>query len=231
MGERRGPWPRLVGVRQCGEQEADTRAARHREHRGLQLSLEEDLIARISAGELQAFGFEGGSDAGPALIPQRYFWRTEEIDWEKETVTSLGKKFYHVAIQGEREPEDAWTMAPEPIDPLLIHKESEPPDEALPGLSEPSSDPLAQTKPEAADEERHKPRMGRPPLAPMVCEVIRELVSRDAFTGLDKWEIERLIRRKARERFPTWFPKPDRPTRNTINKALRLEGWPTPPKK
>jgi hypothetical protein len=73
--------------------------------------------------------------------------------------------------------------------------------------------------------------MGRPPLVPKVREVIRELMGRHEFTGLDKWEIERLIRRKARERFPTSFPKPDRPTKNTINKAPRLEGWPPPPAK
>jgi hypothetical protein len=102
------------------------------QHLGLQLSLEDDLVARISAGELQAFGFEGGSDAGPVLIPQRYFWRKEEIDWEKETIAALGKKFHEVKVQGEREPADEWKREPEPIDPWTIRKESESSDETFP---------------------------------------------------------------------------------------------------
>jgi len=193
--------------------------------------LEEDLVARLSAGELHAFGFEGGSDAGPTLISQRYFWRTEEIDWDRETVQALGKKFYHVTIQGEREPDDPWTMAPQPMDPLLIHRKSESADEALPGLSEPSSDPLAQTKPEAADEERHKARMGRPPLLPEVRKVVRELIDRHSFANLSKKQMETLIRREAKELLPASFPKSGQPSKNTINKALRLEGWPPPPAK
>jgi hypothetical protein len=199
------------------------------EHLGLQASLEDDLIARISAGELRAFGFEGGSDAGPTLISQRYFWRTEEIDWDRETVQALGKKFYHVTIQGEREPEYPWT--PEPIDPLLIHREPESPDEALPGLSEPSSDPLAQTKPEVADEKRQTPRMGRPLLLPEVRKVVRKLIDRHSFANLSKKQIETLIRLEAKELSPASFPKSGQPSKNTINKALRLEGWPPPPAK
>jgi hypothetical protein len=201
------------------------------EHLGLQLSLEDDLIARISAGELQAFGFEGGSNAGPVLIPQRYFWRKEEIDWDKEIVAAIGKKFHEVRVQGERELTGEWTTEPEPIDPWLIRKEPGSSDATLPSEPAPSNDPPARRETESAGEAPHKPLMGRPPLVPMVCEVIRELMSRDAFTGLAKWEIERLIRRKARERFPTSFPKPDRPTKNTINKALSLAGWPPPPTK
>jgi hypothetical protein len=200
------------------------------QHLGLQLSLEDDLIARISAGELRAFGFEGGSgDAGPVLIPQRYFWRKEEIDWDKETVAAIGKKFHEVRVRGEREPADEWTTKQEPTDPWPIRKEPESSDETLPSEPEPLNDPPARTEIESGDEALRKPLIGRPPLVPMVCEVIRELMSRDAFAGLAKWEIERLIRRKARERFPTSFPKPDRPTKNTINKALSLAGWPPPP--
>ena len=175
-----------------------------------------------------AFVFEGGSDAGPAVIPQRYFWRTEEIDWDSETITSLGKKFYHVRVQGEREPEDEWTMAPEPID--LIHRELELADETLPGLSERSSI-LAQTKPETADGERHKPRMGRPPPLPEVRKVVRDLIDRHAFANLSKKQMETLIRSVAKERSPASFPKSEQPSKNTINKALILEGWPPPPLK
>ncbi len=68
--------------------------------------------------------------------------------------------------------------------------------------------------------------MGRPALVPKIREVIRELMALDEFANLTQGEIERLVLRKARERFPTSFPKPNRPAKNTINKALGLEGWP-----
>jgi hypothetical protein len=207
-------------------------------HLGLQRSLEIDLVARISGGELQAIGIEDGSDAGPILIPPYYFSKTAEIDWDKETVVALGRKFHEVTVQGEREPLDWVPREPELVDPQLIRWEPESVAETLASEPAPSSESLNQGERQSPDEASpNEPALsgkrptGRPPLIPMVRDVIRELMSRDAFTGLAKWEIERLIRRKARERFPTWFPKPDRPTRNTINKALRLEGWPTPPKK
>jgi hypothetical protein len=200
------------------------------EHRGLQLSLEEDLMARISAGELQAFGFEGGSDAGPALIPQRYFWRTEEIDWENETVTSLGKKFYHVAIQGEREPEDAWTMAPEPVDLTLIHARFDSVDKTPPSESRPSDDRSDQERGQAefgpVATELQKPRMGRPSVLPMVRRVVRELIDRNSFKRLSKKQIEAEVRDEAQKRFPDLFRGLGQPAKNTINKALNLEGWP-----
>jgi hypothetical protein len=119
---------------------------RNGEHLGLQLSLEDDLIVRISAGELQAFGFEGGSNAGPVLIPQHYFWRKEEIDWDKETVAAIGKKFHEVRVQGERELTGEWTTEQEPIDPRLNRKEPDSSDETLPSEPAPSNDPPARTE-------------------------------------------------------------------------------------
>jgi hypothetical protein len=142
------------------------------QHLGLQLSLEDDLIARISAGELRAFGFEGGSgDAGPVLIPQRYFWRKEEIDWDKETVAAIGKKFHEVRVRGEREPADEWTTKQEPTDPWPIRKEPESSDETLPSEPEPLNDPPARTEIESGDEALRKPLIGRPPLVPMVVTI------------------------------------------------------------
>jgi hypothetical protein len=198
------------------------------EHRGLQLSLEEDLIVRISAGELQAFGFEGGSDAGPILILQRYFWRTEEIDWEKETVTALGKKFYHVTIEGKREPEEAWTIAPEPVDLAKIRVKLDPIDETPPSERPPSNN----TPDHGVDHfghseaETQKPRMGRPPVLPMIQAVVRELIDRNSFRKLSKKQIEAEVRDEAQKRFPHLFRGSGQPAKNTINKALNLEGWP-----
>jgi hypothetical protein len=207
-------------------------------HLGLQRSLEIDLVARVSAGELQAIGIEGGSDPRLVSIPQYYFSKRAEIDWDEETIAAFGKKFHEVRVQGPREPQDTVLTEPEIVDPRLIRGECESADEPLQSEPEPSNEPIVQEGPQSPDRTppvapalSDKPRMGRPPLVPMVREVIRELMDCDAFTGLDKWEIERVIRRKARERFPTSFPKPDRPTRNTINKALGLEGWPHPPTK
>jgi hypothetical protein len=209
-------------------------------HLELERSLKQDLTDRLYAGEFYAIGVESEGGGGPVYIPEYYFLKTAEIDWDKGTVAALDKEFYHVAVEGKREPADQTLTGPALVDPRLTqtHLELEPEDETLPSEPVPSSESLNQGERQSRDEaspsepapSRKRPT-GRPPLVPMVREVIRELVSNDAFAGLDKWEIERRIRRKARERFPTFFPKPDRPTKNTINKALRLVGWPAPPMK
>jgi hypothetical protein len=51
--------------------------------------------------------------------------------------------------------------------------------------------------------------MGRPPLLPKIREVVRELIDRNQFTSLNKKEIENIIRREAKQRFPASFPKAD----------------------
>ena len=227
---------------------------RRGEHLGLRRSLEIDLIARLYAGELQAIGIEGGSDAGPIHIPQYYFSRTAEVDWDKETVTAIGKKFYEITVQGEREPGDEASSVSGRLDPRLIEGRIEPVPDILPSEPKPSIEPPNQGERQSPDEtlpnelsdkppnererkaaeetppsdraQPHKPLMGRPPLVPNIRAVVRELIARNEFANLTKGEIERLILRKARERFPTSFPKPDRPSKNSINKALRMEGWP-----
>jgi hypothetical protein len=200
------------------------------EHLGLQASLEDDLIARISGGELQAIGFEGGSDTGPTLIPHHYFWKPEEIDWDKESVTSLGKKFYHITIQGEREPEEAWKAAPEAVDLALIHARFDSVSETSPSGSRPSDDrseqALGQAEVGRFSTEPHEPRMGRPSVLPKVREVVRELVDRNSFRRLSKKQIEAQVRDEAQKRFPDLFRGSGQPAKNTINKALNLEGWP-----
>ena len=54
----------------------------------------------------------------------------------------------------------------------------------------------------------NKRPMGRPPLLPKIREVVRELIDRNQFTNLSKKEIENIIRREAKQRFPASFPKP-----------------------
>ena len=231
MGKWRRVGPRVVGICQCAKQEANTRAAtRGASILDSKLSLEEDLVARISAGELQAMGFEGGSDAGPTLIPQRYFWKTEEIDWDKETVTAIGKKFYYVTVQGEREPEDEWTAATEPVDLALIQARFNSTDETPPSQSRSSDDRSDQSLEQAEvgrlTAEPEKPRMGRPSVLPVVRRVIRELVDRNSFSRLSKKQIEAQVRDEAQKSFPDLFRSSGQPAKNTINKALKLEGWP-----
>jgi hypothetical protein len=180
-------------------------------------SLKDELLDRLYAGQLSAIGVKSDGGGGPVYIQRHYFMKTAKIDWDKDTVGALEKVFHHVAVEGERQ------LAGQALTELGLV-------DPRPRQSQPELEPAAETRLSEPAPSRERP-MGRPPLVPKVCEVIRELMDRDEFTGLAQWEIERLIRRKARERFPTWFPKSDRPTRNTINKALRLEGWPPPPAK
>jgi hypothetical protein len=209
-------------------------------HVELERSLKQDLMDRLYAGEISAIGVENKSGGGPAYIPEYYFLKTAEIHWDEGTVAALDKEFYHVTVKGERKSAEQAATRPGLVDPRLSQSEQElePASEKLLSEPAPSNEPLSQGKRQSQYEalpsepaESDNRKMGRPPLIPLVCEVIRELMSRDAFTGLAKWEIESLIRRKARERFPIWFPKRDRPTKNTINKALGLVGWPPPPMK
>ncbi len=214
---------------------------RRGEHLGLQRSLEIDLIARLFAGELQAIGIEDGSDAGPIHIPQYYFSRTAEIDWDKETVTAIGKKFHEITIQRERGPADKVLGEPMPLDPRLNLDPRE--IERALGLADdsPSSEPAPSNEPPIPGEQEstketplgaqapsRKPKMGRPLLLPKVREIVRELIDHNDFANLMKIEIETLIRSKVKERFPEFFPKPGHPSKNTINKALVMEGWPPP---
>jgi hypothetical protein len=160
-------------------------------HLGLQCSLQDNLVARISAGELQAIGIEGGSGTEPSLIPQRYFWRPE-IDWEKETVESLGKKFFEVRVQGERGPADVAVTEPQLVDPRLIEREPESAVETLPnkpaasytapiqGAREPGAEtPLSEPTPKKLEETPAPSRgRGRPSKTPEIEQAIDILLAR-----------------------------------------------------
>ena len=198
-------------------------------HAGLQRSLEIDIVDRLEAGQLKAIGIEGGSDPRPVFIASYYFSKAAEIDWDMDTVEAFGKKFHEVRVQDDRKPREVLTNS-ESLDLRLLP--SEPANEKLPiepaAQGEPQSpDELPSSGPALAD----RPKMGRPLLVGKVREVVRELIDRGEFANLTKGGIERLVFHKARERFPTSFPTKDRPSKNTINKALRLEGWPPPPTK
>jgi hypothetical protein len=198
-------------------------------HGGLQRSLEIDIVDRLEAGQLKAIGIEDGRDPRPVFIASYYFSKVAEIDWDMDTVEAFGKKFYEVRVRHDRKPREALTNS-EALDLRLLP--SEPADEKLP------IEPTVQAGPQSPNEPPSggsapavRPKMGRPLLVGKVREVVRELIDRDEFAHLTKGGIERLVFHKARERFPTSFPTKNRPSKNTINKALRLEEWPPPPKK
>jgi hypothetical protein len=65
-------------------------------------SLKDELIDRLYAGQLYAFGVENRSDSGPTRIPAHYFLKTAKIDWDRDVVTALGKEFHNVRVQSEQ---------------------------------------------------------------------------------------------------------------------------------
>jgi|SRR5271166_480303 len=231
----------------------------------IRISLEIDLVARLSDGELQAIGIEGGSDPRPALIPRYFFSKSAEVNLDGDTVAAFGKKFHEVRVQGERArepPDETQPSGPPPVidlreiaaqrererlhqtppsGPKMSRKPHEiadqgvrePPDETLPSEPAPSGKRPIQAGLEPTDDtfasepvSSHEPRVGRPPLVPKVREVVRELIARGEFNNLLKKEVETLVRKRAKEQFPELFPKADRPSRHTIQKALDLEEWP-----
>jgi hypothetical protein len=76
-------------------------------HLEFQRSLQIGFLARLYAGERRVVGNEGGSDAELIQIFQGYFSKTAEVDWEKDIVAALGKIFYEVRVEWQREPPDA----------------------------------------------------------------------------------------------------------------------------
>jgi hypothetical protein len=119
-------------------------------------------------------------------------------------------------------------MAPEPVDLALIRMKVDPIDETPPSESPPSNNTPHRGVGHFghADAEAQKPRMGRPPVLPMVQAVVRELIDRNSFRKLSKKEIEAQVRDEAQRRFPDLFRGSGQPAKNTINRALNLEGWP-----
>src|SRR5580704_9401333 len=53
-------------------------------HTGFRHALEDEVIGRLSSGELQAFGIEYGSTGEPIAIPKNYFWKGAKIDFDKD---------------------------------------------------------------------------------------------------------------------------------------------------
>jgi len=221
-------------------------------HLGFQNYLEIEIKFRLADGELQAIGIEEGSDVGPILIPEYFFSKTSEVDWYKETVTALGKKFYEVRVRDDpvlREP-------PEPPDEPLANELDSASRVVDPreisaqrardrltrnspttletfneqdGITDQDGRQLAfETLPSGADPSV-KPRMGRPPSLPRLREVVRPLINGSELNSLSKKEIVTLIRSRARARFPALFPRPSQPSTNKINEALAAEGWPPTP--
>jgi hypothetical protein len=182
------------------------RAGSHLEQ---QRFLQSDLIARLRDGKLQAIGIQEGSDAGPILIPEYYFVKTAQFDWENDVVTAAGKVFHGVRVKWEREPgestrwihprelEARWELGPPTelegfVDPseqweqeLLdeaLPRDAEPPDKLTVERETLSSDdaPPIEPLPEKHDNAPSKTR-GRPSKVPEIERAIDILLK----TGVD----------------------------------------------
>src|ERR1700679_656262 len=86
-------------------------------HFELEHSLKQDLVKRLYVGELFAIGVENKSGAGPVYIPEYYFLKSAELDWDEGTVAALDKEFYHVTVKGERKPAQQAATDAELLDP------------------------------------------------------------------------------------------------------------------
>jgi hypothetical protein len=156
-------------------------------HMGFRHALEDEVIGRLSTGELQAFGIEYGSTGEPIAIPKNYFWKGAEIDLDNDTLAALGRKFGQVTVQGN--PELIVETMPEltPVDPRQNLAELEPlnesrtvPDvpEDLAAIHEP--EPLAEPPPNDSlpRECIKKAERGRPSKTPEIEEAIDILLRR-----------------------------------------------------
>ena len=86
------------------------------------------LKTKLSAAcprENRAFGVEHGSATGPIAIPKNYFWKGAEIDFDEDTVAALGRKFWQVTVQGERELAGEAPSELRLVDPGLIQSQLE----------------------------------------------------------------------------------------------------------
>jgi hypothetical protein len=203
----------------------------------IRISLEIDLVARLSDGELQAIGIEGESDPRPALIPRYFFSKSAEVNLDRDTVAAFGKKFHEVRVQGERareRPDETRPTGPPPvIDPreITAQRERERSQETPPSAPKTSREPHEITDQGEREPPQEtlpsepaptaKPRMGRPPVLSKVREVVRELIDGNEFDNLSKKEIVTSIRSRAKQRFQALFPKPTQPSINKIIEALK----------
>jgi hypothetical protein len=158
-------------------------------HMGFRHALEDEVIGRLSSGELQAFGIEFGSTGEPVAIPKNYFWKGAEIDLDSDTVAALGRKFGQVTVQGKREPIVETLPEMVAVDPRQFHMErdalysvrAEPEQLNGPGLEQRTSDtlPIAEGSAhliEGAHSESK--RRGRPSKAAEIEEVIEILLGK-----------------------------------------------------
>jgi hypothetical protein len=75
-------------------------------HLELQRLLKAELMGRLRDGKRRALGVQEGSDPRLVVIPQYYFSKNAEVDWEKDKITAAGKVFHEVIVRWEREPPD-----------------------------------------------------------------------------------------------------------------------------
>jgi hypothetical protein len=75
-------------------------------HLPMEQFLKDVLIDDLRIAKRQALGVQEGSDAGLVWVPQYYFLKTAEVNWEKDIVRTAGKIFYGVRVKWERESQD-----------------------------------------------------------------------------------------------------------------------------
>jgi hypothetical protein len=152
-------------------------------HVGFRHSLEDEVVARLSSGELQASGIEYGSSDGPIPISKNYFWKGAEIDFDKDTVAALGRKFGQVTVRGNREPIAESLTEMVAVDPreilaqLKLTEVRELPDD--PGVIDEPISPAKSRPSEAAPQELIKEaQRGRPSKTPEIEQAIDILLEK-----------------------------------------------------
>jgi hypothetical protein len=143
-------------------------------------TLEDEVVGRLSSGELQAFGIEFGSNGEPTAIPRNYFWKGVEVDFDSDTVAALGRKFGQVTVQGKREPitETLPDMPTVDLGEILAAAKPGPGQELL-SDSEVIPEPELEPAPMQTDEEyKQALRRGRPSKEEEIEEAINILLAR-----------------------------------------------------
>lgn len=159
--------------------------------------LRDDLIDRLSRGELLALGVQVTPQAGhgPATIPS-FMFHHSEVDWDRSAVTGYGRRYEGVSVA---RPEDA-----------LRIRRSKTKRQVRPPASRPTTDAPK--------------RLGRPPVTDKIREAVRVLRENGQLDRMLRKEQVDRVRAEAQQRDPMLFPPP-RPSRTKILQALKAEGF------
>jgi hypothetical protein len=155
-------------------------------HMGFRQQLEDEVIDRLSSGDLPAFGIEYGSTGEPIAIPKSYFWKGANIDFDNDTVSSRGRKFGQVTVQGKREPiaetlPEVVTIDPQQItaELKLLNKMRAVPDEPeYPAVIHVAKAPAEPPPSDAGPREHKTAQRGRPSKTPEIEQAIDILLEK-----------------------------------------------------